>query len=134
MQKSCTVVALLYMRHQGFPLRKDALRTPILLPLFCLLTFIAMLAISAKNVFKNKLPPKSARFQGPPDHRLCRLDARNWPGPLLHFHLPQKDFAMLPTTRWFANFILAIIFSFFSESSVILAQIVLDTTVQEKEE
>jgi hypothetical protein len=52
MQKSCTVVALLYMRYQGFPFRKDAIRTPIILPVLCLCTFIAMLVISAKNVDK----------------------------------------------------------------------------------
>jgi len=50
MQKSCTVIALLYMRYQDFPFRKDALRTPLILPILCLCTFIAMLVISARKV------------------------------------------------------------------------------------
>ena len=52
MQKSCTMVALLYMRHRGgFKLRKDAVKTPIILPFICLCIFIAMLIISARKVF-----------------------------------------------------------------------------------
>ncbi|KAI3418728.1 Annexin A5 [Globodera pallida] len=54
LQKSFTVVALLYMRQHecDFPRRKDALRTPIVLPLFCLCFFVSMLVISArKNPF-----------------------------------------------------------------------------------
>uniref|UniRef100_A0A183BVZ8 AA_permease_C domain-containing protein n=1 Tax=Globodera pallida TaxID=36090 RepID=A0A183BVZ8_GLOPA len=54
LQKSFTVVALLYMRQHecDFPRRKDALRTPIVLPLLCLCFFVSMLVISArKNPF-----------------------------------------------------------------------------------
>uniref|UniRef100_A0A914GQM5 Amino acid transporter n=1 Tax=Globodera rostochiensis TaxID=31243 RepID=A0A914GQM5_GLORO len=54
LQKSFTVVALLYMRqHESdFHRRKDALRTPIVLPLLCLCFFVSMLVISArKNPF-----------------------------------------------------------------------------------
>ncbi|KAI3418735.1 Amino acid permease [Globodera pallida] len=51
LQKSFTVVALLYMRQHecDFPRRKDALRTPIVLPLLCLCFFVSMLVISAKK-------------------------------------------------------------------------------------
>ncbi|KAF7635521.1 hypothetical protein Mgra_00005063 [Meloidogyne graminicola] len=50
MQKSCTMVALLYMRHNGkFKLNKDSIKTPIILPFICLVIFISMLIISARK-------------------------------------------------------------------------------------
>ncbi|KAL3073123.1 hypothetical protein niasHT_035399 [Heterodera trifolii] len=49
LQKSCTMVALLYMRLRrgDFPLREDALRTPLVLPVLCLCMFVSLLLISA---------------------------------------------------------------------------------------
>ncbi|CAK5086997.1 unnamed protein product [Meloidogyne enterolobii] len=54
MQKSCTMVALLYMRHKGtFKFQKNSIKTPIILPFICLCIFISMLIISARKVGKN---------------------------------------------------------------------------------
>lgn len=51
LQKSCTVLALLYMRRHrsDFRFHDDALRTPIVLPLVCLCMFVSMLVISART-------------------------------------------------------------------------------------
>uniref|UniRef100_A0A914M628 Amino acid transporter n=2 Tax=Meloidogyne TaxID=189290 RepID=A0A914M628_MELIC len=50
MQKSCTMVALLYMRHKGtFKFQKNSIKTPIILPFICLCIFISMLIISARK-------------------------------------------------------------------------------------
>uniref|UniRef100_A0A914MT56 Amino acid transporter n=1 Tax=Meloidogyne incognita TaxID=6306 RepID=A0A914MT56_MELIC len=50
MQKSCTMVALLYMRHKGtFKFQKNSIKTPIVLPFICLCIFISMLIISARK-------------------------------------------------------------------------------------
>ncbi|KAI1727316.1 amino acid permease domain-containing protein [Ditylenchus destructor] len=49
MQRTCSQVALLYMRFNDWPFPKDAFRTPIILPIIFLMISISLLVIPARK-------------------------------------------------------------------------------------